>query len=56
MMRDEYVTDVPPLTLSGSEGHYPVIADLRLHRATLNSAISEDSFLVSNFKSSLISV
>ena len=32
MMRDSYRTTVLPITITGEEGHSPVIADIRLHR------------------------
>jgi len=35
MMREEYKARVLPLTLSGAEAHYPVLADIRLFRKNL---------------------
>jgi len=35
MMRREYRARVLPITLTGSEGHHPVLCDIRLSRTVL---------------------
>ena len=32
MFREEYKSKVIPITLTGSESHYPVLIDIKLHR------------------------